>query len=182
MHPARIRGTYKKAWSRIAREPLSERAIKFVGEALVRHFANEARRDFALRKWSVRDPMGGPPVHKSFSYRVRGSQVEVLSTYYGMEELLQGVPARPLTWLTQEGDERNPRRPQDRARLVVPLRGPNKTVIFRSAPERMADAWIHPGIKKFAFGDRAVRYARREIDQILTEDVAQRLSQGDPTR
>lgn len=180
--PTRIRGTYLKPWSRIAREPLSEGAIKLIGQTLVRNFSSEARRDFALRKWSVRDPMGGPPVHKSFSYRVRGSQIEVLSSYYGMDELLQGVPSRPLTWLTQDADEHNPRRPQDRTRLVVPLRGPNKTVIYRTAPQHAADAWIHPGIKKFAFGDRAVRYARREIDQIITEDFARRLSSGDPVR
>lgn len=201
----RVRGTYLKPWSKIVREPLSERATELIGKTLVQNFAQEARRDFALRKWSVRDPMGGPPIHKSFSYRVRGNNIEVLSSYYGLAELLDGIPPRRLTWLTQEAhgtETSNPRRPSDlsgfmrgvakkasfssgaakKGPLIVPLRGDNNRVIFRAAPTNIADAWVHPGIKKFTFGDRAVRYARRQIDQIIADDVAARLASGDMTR
>ena len=201
----RVRGTYRKPWSKIAKEPLSERATELIGRTLVKNFSDEARRDFTLRKWSLNDPMGGPPIHKSFSYRVRGSVIEVVSSYYGLAELLQGIPPRRLTWLTQQAHQSNSptpltpsdlpgfqrsvvkkttfsATPQKKGPLIVPLRGPNRTVIFRAAPTSMADAWIHPGIKRFTFGDRAVRITKRQIDQIIADDIAARLAEGDMTR
>lgn len=198
----RVRGTYKKPWSRIVREPLSEQATRLIGDALVKHFSAESRKDFALRRWSLNDPMGGVPIHKSFAYKVHNNQIVVTSSYYGLAELLEGIPPRKLTWLTQEAHNPNPtpmtpgglpgfRRsvaqqasfgPAKKKALVVPLRGPNNTVIYRAAPTRIADAWVHPGIKRFAFGDRAVKYARREIDRIIADDVARRLADGDPTK
>ncbi len=204
------RRTYLKPWSKIKREPLTPREVQAIGKLLVKVFAEEARKDFARRNWSLKapgshggssasaqiggvdapkrvhhaqegQPQGGPPIDKSFSFRVVGNQVEVTSTYYGLDELLsKGVPRHPMPWLTQEMARRHD--PSRKGPLVVPMRGPFGTTLFRVAPERIADAWVHPGIRRLTFGDRAVRRARQEMAELLLEVAASRLAKGDPFR
>lgn len=203
------RRTYLKPWSKIKREPLTPREVQAIGKLLVKVFSEEARKDFARRSWSLKapgshdggsatqiggvdsarrihhakegQPQGGPPIDKSFAFRVVGNQIEVTSTYYGLADLLsRDIPRRPMPWLTQEMARRAD--PSRSTPLVVPMRGPFGAVLFRVAPERIADAWVHPGIRRLTFGDRAVRRARQEMTELLLEVAAARLAKGDPFR
>lgn len=203
------RRTYLKPWSKIKREPLTPREVQAIGKLLVKVFSEEARKDFARRGWSLKapgshdgksttqiggvdsakrlhhakegQPQGGPPIDKSFAFRVVGNQIEVTSTYYGLADLLsRDIPRRPMPWLTQEMARRVD--PSRSTPLVVPMRGPFGSVLFRVAPERIADAWVHPGIRRLTFGDRAVRRARQEMTELLLEVAAARLAKGDPFR
>ena len=62
--------------------------------------------------------------------------------------------------------------------LVVPLTTSTGEVIFRMAPLRTADAWIHPGIARFNFMERAVRKAKIQVDKIMTEYCGNVISAG----
>lgn len=156
----------------------------------------EARKDFAKRGWSLDGPMGGPPLHKSFSFEIKGDKFEIRSTYYGMTELLSGdIPERRMTWLTQEAKEHFPSKfplterekelgmkrggrisKGERLPLVVPLEAEDGTVILRMAPFKTSEAWIHPGIAKFTFMERAIRKAKDRWSELIAEEVVKALT------
>lgn len=198
--PQLVRKAYAGPWSKLGDAPLDKRLLHRIGRAMVRMFVQEASRDFQLRGWSMKAPDGGKPIDKSFSYRLAGeSSVAVLSSYPGLAELVQGIQPRKLTWLTQEHKDKHPSRhelsPRERflrmsvsgrvskhARLplVVPLRDRGGQIVFRMAPLTMADAWVHPGIARFTFAQRAVTKARKLVSDFLLEELSRRLVEGDP--
>jgi len=155
--------------------------LRDIGECIIRNIVFEAKKDFAKRGWSGKDPMGGPDLWDSFSYTVKSSSVEIHSTFYGMYELITGdIPERKMTWLTQQGQGRNAehkklanrRYGRGKTPLVVPLTDRDTgQVVFRTAPFRTKDAWIHPGIAKFTFIQRAIRKAREECMVIMADHV-----------
>jgi len=199
----RVRGTYGKPWSQLGEFDLSPEILKAMGECLVRIFSQEALKDFAKRGWSIRDPNGGPDIGKSFSYRVKGkSTVEVLSTFWGMAELVQKarLPHR-MVWLTQEAKDQAPQKYEltkeekkrgmsaagrvskgSRMPLVVPLKSRSGEVVFRTAPLKMQDAWVHPGIAKFTFARRAIDKGKKECLGVIRDEAIRILRAGDPTK
>jgi hypothetical protein len=200
----RVRGVYGTPWSKLAGGfKISKKTLEKLGACLVKTLAAEAKKDFAKRGWSGKDPMGGPPIWDSFSYRIRGkSTVEILSSFYGLEELTtEGVTPRRMTWLSQEKKDASPntykrtegekRRKMkrggrvskgERLPLVVPVKTQGGTVVFRTAPIKTNQAWIHPGIAKFTFMQRAVKKGREQCAQIIAEEIVEQLAQGDSTR
>ena len=199
----RIKGTYGKPWSKMGRFDLTPKTLKAIGECLVKTFSEEALKDFQKRGWSTRDPMGGPDIHKSFSYRIKGkSTVELMSSFYGMSELVSGdIPSRKMTWLTQEAKDQSPqdykRTPGEEKRgmsaagrvskgqrlpLVVPLKSKSGQVVFRTAPLKMQDAWVHPGIAKFTFARRAIEKGKKLCLDAIADQARELLMAGDPTR
>jgi len=199
----RIKGTYGKPWSQLGKFDLTPATLKAIGECLVKAFSEEALKDFHKRGWSTRDPMGGPDIHKSFSYRIKGkSTVELLSSFWGMAELVSGdIPQRRMTWLTQEAKDQAPHKyartegekrrgmsaagrvsKGTRLPLVVPMRAKSGEVVFRTAPLKMQNAWIHPGIAKFTFARRAVEKGKKQCLDAIAEQALELLKAGDPTR
>jgi len=220
----RVRGVYGKPWSEMANIEVSNEVLGKLAECLIKTIAKEAKKDFAKRGWTGDAPHskvsypGGPPTKKgpklwdSFSYNIRGkSTLEIESTFWGLKELMEGVPSRKMTWLTQEhkkrfdgnfhltpaekslGMRRRKRSRGARAKggsielgrrlpLVVPLTTKAGTVILRMAPLKTQDAWVHPGIAKFTFMERAIRKGRVLCAKILVEEAVTQLSQGDPTK
>jgi hypothetical protein len=61
------------------------------------------------------------------------------------------------------------KRKTDRKPLVVPLRAESGEVIFRTAPLKFSDAWVHPGVAKFNFAERAMKKAREDCSQIVAQ-------------
>lgn len=190
----RVKKSYGKPWSKVVGRPLEPSDLNQIGKVLVKTFQEEAKKEFNRRGWSLRapskadptgwgsdqGPQGGPPLQDSFSFRIVRGQVEILSTYYGLPDLLKGIPSRPLRELTQEAAyQRDPARTRP---LVVPIQARNGTVLFRVAPERMGEAWVHPGVKRFTFGDKAVRKAQDEILRVMQAHLKRNLLGGDPTR
>lgn len=200
-----------------------------LGAAIIETLSRESRNYFAKRRWSGKDPKGGPPIWESFHFRIRGkSTLEITSTFYGMAELASGdIPARRMVWLTQEAKDKHPEdyeltdaekklkmkkssrlspkargkiepantspteaakkmmpgpmgKPKPKPKkyrlpLVVPVKASNGDIVFRMAPLKTSDAWIHPGIAKFTFFEVAIKKARQECARILREEVARRL-------
>ena len=138
--------------------------------------------------------------------------VEILSSFYGVAELAQGsIPERKMVWLTQGSKERSPARykmteaerrqkaarkaaaarkakagvkmtRRERLPLVVPLRDKAGQIVFRMAPLTTAKAWIHPGIAKFTFAQRAIRKAKEQCIEVLKEAAMDAFMDGDPTQ
>jgi len=194
----KVRGSYGGPWAKKLDLPVTPEMLREIGKCLVEHFAREALKDFAKRGWSVRDPKGGPDIGDSFSYQIRGmSTVEITSTFYGMDVLgSQDVPERRMTWLTQEGKdaapqnykrtngERNARAKSGtisrggRLPLVVPIKTDNGKVIFRTAPLKLNEAWVHPGIAKFTFVQRAMDKGRKSCLEIVVRRMGELLMKG----
>lgn len=181
-----------KSWSEIKKAPVSRATLQKMGRITVKYLKDECKKDFAKRGWSGRDPMGGKPIWDSFSFVVRGDRLEFYSSFYGMVELARGdIPEREMTWLTQEAKDKHPDNyplsPQEkklkmkksgrvsrgeRLPLIVPLEV-GGSVIFRVAPLKMADAWIHPGIAKFNFFERAIRKGRKSMVALMAKEIAE---------
>ena len=188
-------------WSKIKEIPLTPSTLRRLGYALVKALKIESAKDFAKRGWTGEDPMGGKPIWESFSFSVKDQNVLVYSTFYGMKELSRGdIPARKMTWLTQQAKNDKPSlfpltprekelgmrrtgKPKNGKRLplIVPLEVGGE-VIFRTAPFRFADAWVHPGIAKFTFFERAIRKGREACMEIIMEEVTREILKGDPSR
>lgn len=186
----RIKATYSGPLLAKTDLPLSDEVLRKIGEVLVETFKMEAKKDFAKRGWSGEARDGTKPIWDSFSYKIRGERtIEVLSTFPGLDVLTKrDIPPYRMTWLTQEAKDNHPndypltdreqrRRMQQAGRLskgqrmplVVPLEAEDGTVIFRTAPLKMEDAWVHPGIARFTFAERAQRKAREKCVEILRE-------------
>jgi hypothetical protein len=159
---------------------------------MVDSFIKEAKKDFAKRGWSGLAQDGSPPIWDSFSYKIRGERtVEVVSSFPYLKEMSEkDSPPHKMTWLTQEAKEKDPAlfplTPREkmlgmkqagrlseggRLPLVVPLKTKENTVIFRMAPLTFDDAWVHPGIAKFTFVQRAARQGREACIAIIKEEV-----------
>lgn len=182
-----VRSVYTGPLMRLTDALLSRDLIDRIAKCIIDTIIYEGQKDFAKRGWSFADPKGGPPFQDSFSYTIRGERtIEIRSSYYGLEELTRtGVPSRRMTWLTQEGRGKpaggsggsggSSWRMGERKPLVVPIKAEDGTVIFRTAPLRMKDAWVHPGIAKFTFMERALRKSREKVNQTITAYLKERM-------
>lgn len=87
--------------------------------------------------------------------------IEITSNYPNFDKLMEGTPPFPMTWLTQENGVN-----------VVPLKSEDGTIVFRTAPLTVQDAWIHPGIAKHTFLIKAFDRARRKCMVMIREFIA----------
>ena len=185
-----VRKIYGGPLAKTAASLMTPAVYAILGRSLVRILALESREYFARRGWNGKDPMGGPPIWRSFKWKLKGnSTLEITSTFYGMAEMASGdIPKRRMTWLTQQAKDRNPGNYEltktekklgmkktgrvskgQRLPLIVPIQTEGGAIEFRTAPLKLGDAWIHPGIAKFTFFERALRKWKAECAQIVAE-------------
>tara|TARA_Y100000310_G_scaffold164863_1_gene164605 strand:+ start:2409 stop:3002 length:594 start_codon:yes stop_codon:yes gene_type:complete len=191
-----VRSLYGGPLAKLANALVSKKLLEEIAECIIGCIIEEGKKDFAKRGWKLEDPKGGKPFHESFSFQIRGQRtIEIRSTFWGLKELVTGdIPSRRMTWLTQEGKDKIPtdynmtRTETDlgmkragrvfkgeRKPLVVPLMSDAGTVIFRTAPLKMKDAWIHPGIAKFTFMERGVRKGRKKCAEAVRNYLKEQL-------
>jgi hypothetical protein len=191
-----VRRLYGGPLARLAKATSSKQLLEVMAQAMIDSIVEEARKDFAQRGWSMSDPKGGPPLDESFSFVIRGkSTIEIRSSYWGLEELVKGdIPSRRMTWLTQEGKDKFPDKypltpteanlgmqrsgrvsKNKRKPLVVPLKADDGTVVFRMAPMKMKDAWVHPGIAKFTFMERGIRKGKKKVAEAITKYLKEQM-------
>jgi hypothetical protein len=168
------RKVYGTPWSKMAGGvELSLEVLNRLGKAMVKEIRNEARRAFAMRGVSPGGKMGLPASHKfyeSINYRISGKRtVEIVSNWPWMDAYLEGRDPYPMTWLSQE-----------KGVTKVPLIDKSGEVIIRMAPLQAKDAWIHPGVAKYSFIERGVKKGREKMAEIIREEVARLLLEGDP--
>jgi len=174
----RVRGVYGKPWSKMAgtKIPIDRQILQRLGKAMVTAVVEEAKVDFAKQGRSP-TPKGqaeGIPdsdnFFESFDYKIVGkSTIVITSTWPWMEEVIEGRPPYKMTWLT---------RSQRVYKVPFPQR--DGTVLIRTAPLKMADAWIHPGFARHTFLERGVRRARKEMAKIVAEEAKKMLRKGNP--
>lgn len=176
-----IRG---KQWAAMAGVELNNKTLQSMGRCMVATLKRESSKYLIRIGWSGHDPMGGPPLWDSFSFRLAGMDVQIRSSFYGMKELAHGsIPSRRMTWMTQEYKERNPTKFKqtfmerklgksgtNRGPLIVPIKV-NGTVEFRMAPLKLSNAWVHPGIAKFTFFETAIRKGRKACIDIVKAKI-----------
>ena len=176
-----IRG---KLWATMADLEITTKTLQGLGRCMVASLRKESLKYMAKIGWSGKDPMGGPPLWDSFSFKLQGMDVQIRSSFYGMKELAHGsIQPRRMTWLTQEYKERNPTKFKmtfrekklgksgtDRLPLIVPIKT-NGMVEFRMAPLKLSDAWVHPGIAKFTFFETAIRKGRKACIDIIKAKI-----------
>lgn len=188
----RLRGVYGGPFERLSKIPTDRNVLNRLGDCLIKVLAKEARKDFVKRGWSGRDPHGGPPIWDSFSHQIRGqSTLEIVSSFWGINEMASGeIPSRRMVWLTQEAKDDKPQRYKrtkterkfkmkrsgrvskgERMPLIVPLKSRSGQVIFRVAPFTTQDAWVHPGIAKFTFVQRALKKGREQCAIIIRDEA-----------
>jgi hypothetical protein len=118
-----------------------------------------------IREEATRDAAKSPSVPRSkeffdsFTYRVDRDSVEVISTWPWLHVILEGTDGPfPMPWLTA-------------ARGVhrVPLVDEHGAVIIRSTPLTTDRAWVHPGIARHTFIQRAWERAARRVGERCAE-------------
>lgn len=126
---------------------------------MVKYIREEAKKDAAKT--------GQVPTSKefleSFSYQVKDNTIEVSSSWPWIDLVIHGTdgPYR-MKWLTQ-----------DKGVYKVPLRGKHGEVLIRSTPITTDKAWIHPGIARHTFVERAFRRAQRDcMDSFLSKNIS----------
>lgn len=174
----RVRGVYGKPWSQMSGNiPITKEVLERLGQMLVDSIVAEARKDAAKQGVSMQGkPVGLPRTESffdSFDYRISGnSTIEITSTWPHIEQRIEGRKPYKMTWLTHGKLGGKP----------VPILQRDGTVVFRTAPFKQGDYWVHPGFARHTFIERGVRKGREKMAEIILEEVGQMLAQGDPTR
>lgn len=92
-------------------------------------------------------------------------------------EQLLGMKQHGRVLSGRKGPARSPltgrflRRSETRLPLVVPLKTDGGRTVFRMAPLKFQDAWVHPGIARFTFVERAVKAGKAGCLRILKEEA-----------
>lgn len=191
----RVKGMYGGARLEHIQVEVTQEHLQQFGDCFIKLLAKEAKVDFAKRGWSGRAYDGTADIWDSFSYRIVGERtIEVISTFPRIEMLTaEGLPEHNMTWLTQEAKDKHPmnyhltegereRKMRRNGRisngkrlpLVVPIQS-GGTVIFRTAPLKLQDAWVHPGIARFTFIQRALRKANKVCASIFGQAAVEHL-------
>lgn len=132
---------------------LPEDLLHKIGQTIVDIFIHESKKDFARRGISGRAPDGSVFIWDSFSYRVHRQTVEIMSTF-------------PLT------EQSTPKRQSSTGhRPLITRRTSGGSTIFQMTPLKLKDGWVHPGILRFSFIERARRAAQAAVLRILKEEA-----------
>lgn len=121
--------------------------LKYAGQQAVQEIEKEIMRS----SWK-KAPTN---LIKSFSYKVRGSRVTVVSTHPGAEFLNRGVKRHQMRTLRQK----------------VPIITSDGKLIFRNltAKSLANGKWVHPGYQGKHFLRRGMSRARQRIIEVLTD-------------
>jgi hypothetical protein len=129
-----------------------EQVAKAYKDALVK----EALKDFAKRGWSCIDTETG--LHLKDSFKITVSNGVSMSCSFPMILLwLEGMSRQKMDWVPKG--------------VPIPMENEEGEVIFRMLPLKTQKVWIHPGIKKFAFLQRAMQKGKIDSDKILSEFI-----------
>jgi hypothetical protein len=119
------------------------------GRILIRYIVEEAKKD-AAKSSAIPDSRD---FYTSFQYRVVGNSVEVSSSWPWLDLIVEGTDGPyPMKWLTRAQGVKK-----------VPLRAKDGSLVIRSTPLTTDKAWIHPGIARHTFIQRAFDRARGDF-------------------
>lgn len=108
-----------------------------------------------------------PRFMKSFSFRVDGTTIEILSTWPTAKQILEGSGPFKMKWLTQA---------QGVKRVPVATTGLGE-VIIRTTPKQTSDAWVHPGFRKHDFIQRGLKRANAQIEKMIGDQIKAKIEE-----
>jgi hypothetical protein len=170
--PVNIRGKSKKLIRRRYISPLEKQygavlnkdELAFFGRCIIKYIRQEALKDHAKTGQvpNSKDFLG------SFSFQIKGNSIEVVSSWPWIDLVRFGTNGPyAMKWLT-------------RAQGVpkVPLRGKHGEILIRNTPLTTDKAWIHPGIARHTFVERAFRRAKKDcFDKFLQRQIGNILNE-----
>jgi hypothetical protein len=137
---------------------LDKSDLQFFGRCLIKYIKEEAAKDAAkTHQVPVTEEF-----YKSFTYQVKDNTIEVSSSWPWIDLITFGTSGPyPMKWLTQA-----------KGVYKVPLRGEHGELLIRSTPLTTDKAWIHPGISRHTFIERAFRRAREDcVSKFLSKNI-----------
>lgn len=153
-----IRRRYISPLERQVGAVLDKNDLNFFGRCILKYIRQEALKDHAKTGQvpNSKDFLG------SFSYQIKGNSIEVFSSWPWIDLIRCGTDGPyAMTWLTKA-----------QGVAKVPLRGKNGEILIRNTPLTTDKAWIHPGIARHTFVERAFRRAKKDcFDQFLSRKV-----------
>lgn len=157
------------SWSEMSKHPmqLTSGQMHQIGKIMVACVVREAKLQSLVSSAIPKTP----EFFRSFRYRVTPDGVHLVCDWPSIKSLVEGKKPFRMAWLTRE-----------RGVDVVPIRQDDGTLVFRTAPLRMRNAWIHHGIARHTFIQRGIRRAHREILTYLKEDILNHLAKGNPLK
>lgn len=162
-HAKGVRRTYSKGWQRLLDgAPLERKHLQMIGRILVEEVVRQARADAAKARGLKAGNMlpKDPAFYRSFGFRIVGDKtVELMSTWPWIEDLTKGRKPFPMDWLRRDKGEFK----------AVPVASKGGKPIFRMVPLQTDKAWIHPGIAKHNFIQKAMKNARPRVVQVYVE-------------
>jgi len=137
---------------------LDKSDLQFFGRCLLKYIREEAKKDAA----KTHQVPTTEDFYKSFTYQVKDNTIEVSSSWPWIDLIVFGTNGPyKMKWLTQA-----------QGVYKVPLRGKQGELIIRSTPLTTDKAWIHPGIAKHNFIERAFRRARKDcVDRFMDKNI-----------
>jgi hypothetical protein len=132
------------------------KALSRIGKEILQWIVLEAKKDAVWSKIVPRDPT----FYESFKYKVTNGELVVFTTWPWMDLATTGMRSRKMTWLTRPAGVKS-----------VPFMQRDGTVVFRATPLNTANAWIHPGIARHTFIDRAFKKATRRFATIIAQEL-----------
>ena len=127
---------------------ITKKVLDIFGEELVRGVRYEASK--AASRTSMIP--NSKEFLDSFSYEIsKGGAIKIRSTWPWVKTYLEKRSPYPMSWLTRASGSKK----------VIALRDRKGDVIFRNAPLRLKDAWVHPATAKFNFLTKGIERGRR---------------------
>jgi hypothetical protein len=143
------------------------KTLEKMGKALLKAVVSEIRKDIRKQKGLTGTTLlpESPKFTRSFDYKIVGDRtIEIVSSWPWIKPLFEGSPPFPMTWLTRQAGVDK-----------VPIRQKDGTVVIRTTPLKLADAWVHPAISKHTFVQRGLKRGKQEALKILAEAMAEDL-------
>lgn len=137
--------------------------MKIFGDCILERLKDEITRLMGLHVLPRSNNL-----YNSFGY-VLSPQMGYLSFYSTWDKASIYVPGREtykMTWLTK----------QKGANRKIPMKDKNGKLVFRSVPLTTNKAWVHPGIQKFSFFNKAIEQGRwyaasKVVDFLMLKEV-----------
>ena len=128
------------------------------GKVLVRFLIEEIKKD-ASKSTNIPDTK---EFYDSFSYEVQGNSVALKSSWPWVEQLVEGTDGPySMKWMTAAQGVRK-----------IPLRDKDGSIVIRTTPLTTDKAWIHPGIARHSFFQRAMARAQNAfVDHVLEKNM-----------
>lgn len=147
-------------------ETLNRRTLQKFGEQFLSELAREIKKDVARRGDEKGDGIPDSlEFVRSFKYKILKDGLAISCSWPWIEPILEGKKPFKMLWLTKQRGVR-----------FVPFVKKGRVEI-RSTPATIGKAWVHPGVARHTFIQRAFNTVAKGIAQIIAKEQSSELAQ-----